>query len=227
MLLVAVALVGALLAGVIAFNTLESGPDVPSASCAALSITWNDIPRQQSGFGYVCGSGGVSDGRLTMTLNNYHFADGHTINWVCPSTSLNGSSPCTSSGVYLLANVTVKNIGQGNTSIGPTLYASVNSSTSQPIGNGEYAANATFAQLNPNESIPAVNGGVFLPPGAKVTYWFIFYIPNVVMSDVPNLKLFWLSLVELEYGGTWDGGSFSCVPVQCQNPMTELVVLAS
>lgn len=222
---------GILIAGATAFYLLQSQPQFPSPSCGALSVGWNDLARQQSGFTYLCGLGSVSDGRLAMTLNNYHFADGSTIKWQCSGAALNGSSPCSSSGIYLLANATFTNIGQGDTAIGPILYARVdnnNTTPAQHAGNGEYGADAIFPGQYPDRSVPAVSGGVYLPPKASATYWFLFYLPNVSIKDIPNWKLYTLSLVNPEYGGTWDGGGgFSCVPVPCQDPMTELIVLAS
>jgi hypothetical protein len=222
--IIAVAFAG-LLTGATAYYVLNHGSDFPSPSCASLSVSWNGLARQQGGYSYLCGLGSVSDGRLAITLNNYRFVDGSTIDWRCPGTSLNGSS-CLSSGVYLIANVTVDNVGKGNTSMGPSLYFDANNSAGQSIANGEYGADAVFPGLSPNASIPAVGGGVHLPPGASVTYWYIFYAPKVAVSDVHDLTLHWLSYAEVEYGGTWNGYGNSCVPVPCQDPMTELIVVA-
>jgi len=167
LLLAAAAALGILLAGGAAFYLLQGGSEFPSPSCRALSLGWSDIPRQQGGFTYMCGLGSVSDGRIDLTLNNYRFADGSTIEWQC-SGALNGSSGCSSSGVYLLANVTLTNIGEGDAPIGPDLYVNV-SDTGSPslhIGNGEYGADAIFPGQYPNRSIPAVSGGTYLPSKA-------------------------------------------------------------
>jgi hypothetical protein len=222
----AVAIVGSLLAVSAAFYLVQGEAPYPSVSCAALSVNPNALPLQ-GGLSYICGQETVSDARLNLTLNNYRFADGRLIDWAPPGTSANGSS-YGSSGVYLLANITVKNIGSGQTSIGPTLLVSVNNSLGQQIMNSEYGAGAWFPGEYPNASIPAASGGVFLPPGTKVTYWFIFYMPDVTFSDMPNLKLYALALTEFSYGGTWEGnGGFSCTPVPCQSPQTELIVIST
>lgn len=225
-MLLTVVIVSLVLAGSFAYYLLKSGSDFPSPSCAALSVAWTNLPYQQSGFRYFCGQNAVTDGRIKISLDSYRFADGSSIDWVCPSNVDNGSSRCSSSGIFLLANITVENVGSGNTSIGPTFFAQVNDSSGTLIANGEYGADAVFPGQNPSTSIPPVDGGTFLPPAAKATYWFIFYMPNTALSDVPSLKLHSLSFPELSYGGDWlGGGSYRCMPVPCQNPDTELIIL--
>jgi len=194
-----------------------------SASCASLGIDSAAVPNPDPGFTYVCGQTSVSDGRLSITLNNYHIADGGSIDWVCSGAVINGSSGCSSSGIYLLVNATVRNVGNGNASVSADLYVHLNNSMGSAIANGEYGANAVFPGQHPGASVPAQNGGADLPPGGVATYWFIFYVPNITLKDTSNLKLWYLGWPEWEYGGAWEGnGSFAC---PCVDTRVQLVVL--
>jgi len=218
-----VALVVIVSFGVGATAFLVSNHNPFSASCTSLGIDSTTIPNPDPGFNYVCGQTSVSDGRLSITLNNYHFADGGSIGWVCSEAVANGSSGCSSSGVYLLVNATIRNVGNGNASVGPDLYFRLNNTMGPAIGNGEYGANAEFPGQHPNASVPAEGGGTYLPSGGGATYWFIFYVPNVALKDTANLKLWYLSLPEWQYGGTWEGnGGFGC---PCVDTHVQLVVL--
>ena len=230
-LLLAVVLgVAGLVAGSAALYAAQRPPPYPSQSCEAMGIGWNSVDHQ-SGLSYLCGSRSVTDGRLSMTLNNYHFVDGETTTWPCVGNGVNDTAigPTTCSlgeGVYLLANVTFVNVGKGNTSIGIGLYANVTNG-GEFVGNGGYGIDAKFPGTYPNESVPATAGGAFLSPGRSVTYWFVFYVPNTALKDIPNLTLNALSEVERNYGGDWDGhGGFSCVHVACENPMVDLIVIS-
>ena len=219
-----------LIAGsVVAYSSRSVSSPYPSPSCAALKITRNSVATTNLIKTYLCGSGNVADGNLKMTLNDYLFSVGRAIDWVCPGGyNANLSSPsCSSSGVYLLANITIANIGEGNASIGPNLYVNA-TDNNVPASNSEYGANAVFPGQYPNSSIPAQGGGVFLPPGSSKTYWYIFYMPQVPAGDISNLKLDLISMNELQYGGDWvGGGSFRCIPVSCQDPATDLIVVVS
>jgi len=209
--------------GVAAIAFLVSIPNPFSASCVSLGVDSATFPNPDPGFTYLCGQTSVSDGRLSITLNSYHFANGGNIDWVCSGVVINGSSGCSSSGVYLLVNATIRNVGNGNASVGADFYVQLNNSVGSAIRNGEYGANAVFPGLHPNDSVPAENGGTYLPPGEGATYWFIFYVPNVALRDIPNLKLWYLSWPEWEYGGTWEGnGGFRC---PCMDTHVQLVVL--
>ena len=229
-LLGAMIVVVALIAGsVVAYSSQSALSPYPSPSCAALKITRNSLASSNLIKTYVCGSSEVSDGNLKMTLNDYLFSVGSAIDWVCPGGyNANHSSPsCSSSGVYLLANITITNIGGGNASIGPDLQVNATDGY-RPASNSEYGANAVFPGQYPNSSIPAQGGGVFLPPGSSRTYWYIFYMPQVPASDIPNLKLNLISVNDQLYGGDWEGGgSFRCIPKSCQDPATELTVTTS
>jgi len=228
----AIAVTAGLVVTGFAFHYLPSGvpSPYPSPSCQALGIGWNSVSHQ-SGLTYICGSGSVSDRRLNMTLNSYRFVNGDMITWPCIGSGLNGTKtgPTTCSlgdGVYMLANITFTNVGGGNTSLGADLYTNVTNGL-QFVGNGEYGIDARFPGQYPNQSVPAVNGGAFLPPGSSATYWFVFYLPNTSVKDIPNLTLNTVSNVDWEYGGDWEGGGgFSCIPVACLNPMTDLIVVS-
>ena len=221
---IAVALACAALVGFSAFYLLQGGSEFPSPSCAALSVTWVNLPVQQSGGSYVCGRSTVTDGYVKVSLGSYKFVDGSTIDWTCPS-NVNGSS-CSNSGTFLLANVTIDNVGGGNFSIGPEFFAQLNDSSGNLVVNQEFGAEATFPGQYPSEAMPAVNYGTLVHPHSGGTYWLIFYLPNVAMGDVPYLKLRALSLFVPDYGGDWMGpGSFACGPVACQNPNDVLIVL--
>ena len=202
---------------------LVSNPNPFSASCVSLGIDSDTFPNPNPSFTYICGQTSVSDGRLSITLNNYRFADGGSIDWVCSGAVINGSSGCSSSGVYLLVNATVRNVGSGNASVAADLYVQLNNTAGPAIANGEYGANAVFPGQRPNAAVPAQNGGTYLSPGGGTTYWFIFYMPNVALKDTPNLKLWYLGWPEWEYGGTWEGnGGFRC---PCVDVHVQLVVL--
>jgi hypothetical protein len=219
--LVAAVMIGASLISAVAYTTQYVSP-YPSPSCATLQVTRHSLPSGLST--YLCGTKGVSDGKLSMTLNNYRFVDGRTLNWVCYG-SANGTS-CSSSGVYLLANATFTNVGQGNTSIGPDLFVNVtNAYTGTDLSNGELGANVTFPGQYPNSSLPASPGGAFLPPGKTITYWFIFVLPSANLKDIPDLRLNFVSFAESVYGGVWEGGGqFRC---PCGNPEVDLIIATS
>jgi hypothetical protein len=209
---ITVALIVATATAIIYVAQLPSS-NYPSSSCAALKITRNSVAGSNEINTYVCGSGTVADPDLRMTLNNYYFVDGRSIQGL-------------TSGVYLLANITIANIGTGNTSIGPTLYVNA-SDGSTPTGNSEEGVDVTFPNTYPNASVPA-QGGAFLPPGAARTYWYIFYMPGATVTDIPHMTLSLVSMFELQYGGDWEGGgSFKCIPVACGDPATDLVIATS
>jgi hypothetical protein len=194
-----------------------------SPSCDALSVTPKNYPFAESSFAYVCGQQSVSDGRLSVTLNGYRFADGSSIDWQCPAGSHNGSSSsCPVSGFFLLVNATIQNVGSGNASVGPSFQVWMSDTAGSPVENGELGANASFPGQHPSSSIPSVDGGVYLPPGAKASYWLIFNLPGVSQRDTPDLTLKYLVLRELSYGGEWEGGSFACGP--CETPDVQLIV---
>jgi len=104
-LIVAIALGCAALLGLSAFYLLQGGSEFPSPSCAALSVSWANLPVQQSGASFLCGRDAVTDGNIKVSLGSYEFSNGSSIEWTYPS-NVNGSS-CSNSGRYMLANVTL------------------------------------------------------------------------------------------------------------------------
>jgi hypothetical protein len=221
-LLPTIAIAIAVILGVAVAAMANSQPPL-SPSCDSLSITPNNYPFTEKSFGYVCGRQSASDGRLSITLNGYRFADGSSIDWQCPASFHNGSSTsCSISGFFLLVNATIQNVGSGNASVGPTFQVSLSNAAGAPVKNGELGANASFSG-HPDASIPSESGSVYLPPGAVVSYWLIFNLPGVNQSDTPNLGLQYLVLRELSYGGAWDGGgAFACGA--CEKPDVQLIV---
>jgi hypothetical protein len=206
--------------------SLASPPSSLSPSCDSLSLTRKNFPTLETSFQFVCGRQSVSDGRLSITVNGYRFADGKSVDWQCPPGIQNGSSTsCTISEFLLLVNATIKNVGGGNTSVGPSFGVSMSSTTGPPVGNGaELGANALFPGQRPGSSIPSQNGGVYLPPGASASYWLIFLPPSVNQSSARNLSLQYLAFREVHYGGIWQGGGgFACGP--CETPNVELIVV--
>ena len=224
-LVMASVVLGALLVGSVLLYSTQGESPYLSASCAALHVTRNSIPTGSTITSYTCGRGTASDGRLRITVNNYTVEDGRTIQWLCPAgyNAYNGTS-CSSSGVYLLANVTVANVGTGNSSVGPDLYVNA-SDGALPEVTSEYGANAYFPGEHPNGTVP-ITGGAFLPPGTARTYWFVFYMAGAAAKDIPSIKLHLVVLPENEYGGDWEGGgSFRCIPVGCDQTMTDLIAV--
>lgn len=198
-----------------------SSPSSLSASCDSLSVRPTNYRGQQPGFSYVCGQSSVSDGRLLITLNNYRFSEGSLIDWQCSSTHLNASSGCSTSGVFVLANVTIANVGGMGASVGPSFNVVMTDGNEQ-VGNGELGADATFPGQFPSSSMPSRSGGTYIPPGGRETYWLLFNFPTLAPGDIQNLRLRYLVLAEQDYGGTWDGSGFIC---PCQDVHTQLILL--
>ena len=106
-----------------------------SPSCDSLSVNRKTFPTMETSFQFVCGRQSVSDGRLSITLNGYRFADGKSVDWQCSAGIHNGSSTsCTISDFLLLVNATIENIGGGNTSVGPNFWVSMSNAAGAPVG---------------------------------------------------------------------------------------------
>ena len=160
----------------------------------------------ESGFTYVCGTGSASDGRLSITLHNYHFDEAGRINFEPGSNQVNPPS----SSLFLLANVTISNVGSGNTSLGGGFSVQVTNGTGS-FQNQNYIENASFPGTYPNKTIPDINGGLYLPAGSNVDLWIMFYIPNPGSEAANLLVLQYFSYRELFYGGNYEGnGAFGC-----------------
>ena len=164
---------------------LAAVPKIP-ASCT--SVITSGFKYTQSGYNYVCGSGSASDGRLDIVMHNYYFAQGRDIPFQPPGSE----DPAE---VFLLVNVSISNVGGGNTSVGGSFYAHATDNSGNSVGNGELLANVTFANEYPNQSMPSNNGVLYLAPGAKLDLWLVFYIPssgpvsNQTTINVSNFQL--------------------------------------
>ncbi len=208
-------LIVVILIAAVAYVYAASQPKLP-ASCA------NDTRFTESDFSnYVCGTGSASDGRLSITVNNYDFSQGRDIPFQPPGSV--GPSE-----VFLLVNATITNVGDGNTSIGPSFEVQVITSGGESTENGEYGDSVTFPNEYPNSSLPIPNGGVYLPPKASLTAWLLFYIPTTASANnqttisLSGYALQHLMYREYYYGGDFSNGGFSCGP--CQNPKVEFII---
>ena len=195
----------------------ECNPDLPGSS--------NFI---QTGFTPVCGVDEASDGRLDIAVHNFHFAQAKDIQF---HFAPNQQSPLPDE-VFMVVNVTVENVGGGNTTVGAGWEAEILNSTSYVEGVTNFIANATFHNTYPNQTIPnyAQWAGLYLPPGSHSDFWIFFYVPfptvdssNIV--ETSNFRLQFLVYRELSYGGTYLGnGSMNCRTIACQTPDVEFIV---
>jgi hypothetical protein len=184
----------------------------------------------------INGVGSASDGRLKITLNNYHFDVGSDILFqggggasVDKNTSVSTATTGyaygydADYGLYVLLNMTFQNVGSGPAPIGAGWVAIGNSTSS--LGNGEYFANATFPGEFPNASLAShiAWGGQNLPAGSSLTVWLIFGINGVSLKQATSsLVLQNYTYYEQEYGGVYEGsGAYRC---PCQTPMVEFVI---
>jgi len=204
-------------------STVGPSPSL-SASCDSLSVTRKTFPTMETSVQFVCGQHSVSDGRLSVALNGYRFAAGKSVDWQCGPGVHNGSSTtCTMSEFLLFVNATIENVGGGNTSIGPYFTAWLRSPVEANVSNGELGVDALFPGQHPGTTIPIQNGGFYLPPGARMSYWLIFYIPGVNQSNARGWSLQYLGLRERGYGGNWVGGGLACGP--CRDANAQLIVV--
>ncbi len=100
-----------LIMGVVALDYYVNLPNVSSECNSLFPSGW---PYYQIGLSHTCSVGQVSDGRLSIAFHNYHFAQTKDIQF-------NFSSDEQAPGpyeVFLVVNVSIANIGGGNTSIG-------------------------------------------------------------------------------------------------------------
>jgi hypothetical protein len=192
-LLIIIVLATATLTYVVYVRTRSTGP------------TSIDGIQVESGYTAIAGNGTVSDGRISITVNNYHFEEAGNIDFV-PSLALVPTA------VFILVNVTVANVGSGNTSIGPSWVFMQNGSSI--IGNTNFVYNTSFpAGMYPNQAYPENSGGIYLPPGKETTFWYLFYVPyseSLGLSGVePTVTLKALLYYEQFYGGNYEGdGSY-------------------
>lgn len=193
------------------------------------SVIPQDSPFKESGFAQVCGIGLASDGRLTIAVHNSLFLQEKDIPFRFASYQ---QTPLPAE-VFLLVNVTIRNVGGGNTDVGAGFQAAVLNGSSY-VDTTQFIANASFTGMHPNQTIPNYmrGGGVYLPPGSRVDLWLIFYVPfpRVLDSNIVEASNFRLQLVtysEFGYGGTYVGnGGYNCQKVACQDTHVEFVVAA-
>jgi len=203
-----------------------------------VAVAYEVYPRQQQcsriveqGYTDFCGSVSASDGKtLKITIDGYTFAQTKYLNF----TSEPGYQLPEAYDVFLVVNVTVQNVGTGNTSMGP-LWMTLSKGSGYVNNNTEFYANATIPRgVFPNMTAPDVNGDIYLPPGSTVRYWAWFYVPfsNLNQSGnidlTRNISLQTMTYPESSYGGDYEGhGGFSCLPNPCQNPDVLFVINAS
>jgi hypothetical protein len=180
------------------------------------------------GYTHVCGADNASDERLNITVHNYHFADAKEILFhFAPN-----EQAVPQDEVFLLVNITVQNVGGGNTSIGAGFQAAVQNGTSFADAT-QTIVNASFPDSYPDQVIPDYEykcGCLFLPPGAVVNLWLFFNIAliRLTSSDLnqtANFKLQLLTYQENGYGGNYEGyGGFNCQVIPCQETHTEFLI---
>ncbi len=176
----------------------------------------------ETGYSYFCGETSVSDGNLEVTLHGYRFTQAKNIDFE-PGSGEISPSP---TDIILLANVSVSNVGGGNTSLGGGFAVEVSNGT-YSIQNQDFIENASFSNTIPNQTLPDIEGGLYLPPGANANLWVMFYIPGATQAQISTLSLKYLSYREVFYGGDYQGlGAFSCrnVRVACTYPLVEFVL---
>jgi len=193
--------------GVVSLAYFLSLPKLPSFCSSLLS---SDPQVSEAGYSAVCGISQASDGRLSIAVHNYHFDQAKNIQFHFSS----NQQPPLPDEVFLLVNVSVTNIGGGNASIGGTMFI----------------ANASFTATYPNQTIPDINGGLYLPPGSKTDFWIFFYVrfQPVASSDLAaasGFKVEFVTFNENSYGGNYLGqGAYDCKETACQRPDVELII---
>jgi hypothetical protein len=211
------AVIGVLVLLAIGANAaLAANAEYLSASCNSLGIDSGKLPIAGPGLRYVCGEKSVTDGNLSITLNNYHFVEGPSIEWE------HGSG---GSGVYLLVNATIQNVGGEGAHMGPFFWVWLTNETGGPVVSlNEYGLGAAFPGQYPNASVPAP-GSTYLAPGGSDTYWFVFNMdPKIGLQSTQSLSLRYLVWQEFSYGEILtDSGQWECG--QCSNAQARLVVL--
>ena len=194
-----------------AYVTIRNTPTSPSSI--------DGIPVE-SGYTAVVGNKTASDGRISITVNNYHFEEAMNIDWVPPL-------PVSPTAVFMFVNVTVTNVGGGNTSIIPAWVVMQNGSST--IGNTNFVRNVSFpVGVFPNQAYPDNAGGIYLAPGKEATFWYLFYVPyseSLGLSGVvPTITLKALLYYEHSYGGTYKGDGSYGPPFQEFNPVQFIVL---
>jgi hypothetical protein len=118
------------------------------------SIIPQNSPFKESGFAQACGIGVASDGRLTIAVHNFRFLQEKDIQFHFAPYQ---QTPLPTE-VFLLVNVTVRNVGGGNTDIGAGFQVAVLNGSSY-VDTTQFMANASFASMYPNQTIPNYQRG--------------------------------------------------------------------
>lgn len=173
---------------------------------------------------YVCGVGRASDGLLNVTLHNYHFALAKDIQFNYRS----DQPQIPPDSLILLLNLTIVNIGDGNVSVGGGYV--VTSNGTNLCGNSALGYSATFPNIYPSQNLAdAIN----LPPGGKLDYWLLFYMPypecqTTVEYASSHYELQFFIYFYSSYGGTYMGDhAYNCQKVACWPVHRELFIQPS
>lgn len=177
--------------------------------------------QPESGFTYICGNMTASDGRLSIIVHKYRFAQAQNISF---ENSPNEPKPAPQD-VFAIVNTTVVNVGPGNFTLGGGFLAQIAGNTFPPVQNTDFSINATFPGTYPNQTLPNINGGIYMPPGRRADFWLLFFVPNATSTIMPSLSLQYFGYRELRYGGNYiGGGGFSCIAGTCQTTLTEFII---
>jgi len=199
-------------------------PRTPSFSPPCDEIIGHDAVVAEPGYSYVCGGDVASDGLITITYHDYHFAVAKDLDLEFHSTNDTGPNAVDANEVFLLVNITLTNVGGGNTSVGAGWSAWVADGNSW-ISTTNTFVNASFPNTVPNQVIPDVNGGLYLPPGAKVDLWLFFGVETPDINHTSGFQLRYLTFDDQSYGGTYlGGGAYDCQHVACTDPKTEMII---
>jgi len=196
-------------------NASKLSPECQSLVASGLKL------QPESGFTYICGNMTASDGRLSVTVHNYRFAQAQNISF---ENSPNEPKPAPQD-IFAIVNTTVVNVGNGNFTLGGGFLVQVAGNSFPPVQNTDFSINATFPGEYPNRTLPNISGGVYMPPGARVDFRALFFVPNATSTIMPSLSLQYFGYRELRYGGNYiGGGGFSCISGTCQTTLTELII---
>jgi hypothetical protein len=199
-------------------------PRTPSFSPDCSEVIGRDTRIAQAGYSYSCGSTTASDGMLSITYHDYHFAVAKDLDLNFHSTNDTGPQAIDSNEVFLLVNITLTNVGSGNTSVGGGWSAWVTNGKSW-VSTTDTFVNASFPDTYPNQTLPGGNGGLYLPPGATADLWLFFSVETPSINQTAGFQLQYLTFIDQDYGGTYlGGGAYNCQQVACTDPKTELII---
>ena len=143
----------------------------------------------------IQGVGSASDGRLNVSLDSYSLA-------LIPLTQTPGGN------VYLIANLTIVNVGPGNGSTAGSWWVEV-------LWNGT-TLNNTWTVIPVGYDSGQLANPLTIPPGQRVSGWVAFYLPmglDASLAKAHGAQLEKLVFEEHIYGGSpdpaggWVGGT--------------------